>query len=77
VTNKSFASKDEGEMFAIAVYVPSYTAAAAKAAKEMAEARPFPPPAAAGAGAGQETVPRPSKEIGTGPTGQVSSDKDL
>ncbi len=81
VTRKSFASKDEGEMYAIAVYVPSYTAAAAKAAKEMAEARPFPPPAAAGApavgGAGQETVPRPSKEVGTGPTGQVSRDKDL
>ena len=81
VTRKSFASKDEGEMYAIAVYVPSYTAAAAQAAKEMDEARPFPPPAAAGAssvgGAGQETVPRPSKEIGAGPTGQVSRDKDL
>ena len=77
VTRRSFASKDEGEMYAIAVYIPSYSAAAVQAAKEMAQANPLSQPPASSGISEQVSVPRPSKDIQSGPSGQVARDSDL
>lgn len=88
VTRKNFSSPDNAEMYSIAVYLPSLSRDAAKTAKEMNETRLIDPanapstggaPAAAtGTPAAQtDLVPRPSREVAPGPTGQVSNDQDL
>ncbi|QVL50983.1 MAG: hypothetical protein KFB96_11585 [Thiocapsa sp.] len=88
VVRKSFASADNGEVYAVAVYVPSASDAAAQAAKEMSEARLIKTPTAGGNGGAPasgfgstaptlEDVPRPSAEVGPGPTGQISDDRNL
>ena len=77
VQRRSFASKDEGEMYAIAVYIPSYSAAAIQAGKEMDQANPLSQPSSPSGSSKQSSVPKPSKEIQAGPSGQVSRDSDL
>jgi hypothetical protein len=84
VTRKNFSSPDNAEMFSIAVYLPSLSRAATQAAKEMSEARLIDSPngAAGGATTGtlappKDVIPRPSREIAPGPTGQISNDQDL
>ncbi len=88
VVRKSFASADNGEVYAVAVYLPSVSDAAAQTAKEMSEARLIKTPTtgangstpAFGSGSTAPTtgdVPRPSAEVGPGPTGQISDDRNL
>jgi hypothetical protein len=80
VAPKSFPSKDDAEIYAIAVYIPSVSQQAAQAAKEMSQAQLLDNPNS-NSGAAPSTqdsnVPRPSREVGQGPSGQISRDKDL
>lgn len=80
VTPKTFASKDDAEVYAVAIYIPSVSQQAAQTAKEMNQAQLLGKPNEAGdvaPAAQDDKVPRPSKEVAPGPSGQVSSDKNL
>lgn len=82
VTRKTFTSKDDAEVYAVAVYIPSVSRQAAQTAQEMSQAQLLDNPnEASGAdtapAAQDDNVPRPPKAVAPGPSGQVSSDKDL
>ena len=82
VTRKTFTSKDDAEVYAVAVYIPSVSRQAAQTAKEMSQAQLLDNPNEAGgaatAPAAQDNnVPRPPKAVAPGPSGQVTRDKDL
>lgn len=82
VTRKTFTSKDDAEIYAVAVYIPSVSRQAAQTAKEMSQAQLIDNPDAAGGAATapaaqEDNVPRPPKAVAPGPSGQVSRDKDL
>lgn len=82
VTRKTFTSKDGAEVYAVAVYIPSASQRASQAAKEMSQAQLLDNPNEAGGAATapaaqDDNTPRPPKAVAPGPSGQVSSDKDL
>ncbi|EIC23072.1 hypothetical protein [Thiorhodovibrio frisius] len=85
VQRKSFASPDEAEVYALAVYIPSITKMAADTAKEMGDAQLIQPlqTVTGGSGSGETgktTNPAagsPPATILQGPTGQIHNDQDL
>lgn len=83
VTPKTFTSKDDAEVYAVAVYIPSVSRQAAQAAKEMRQAQLLDNPNEADGGGAtapatqDDSVPHPKQEVAPGPTGTVSRDKDL
>lgn len=82
VTRKTFTSKDDAEVYAVAVYIPSVSRQAAQTAKEMSQAQLLDNPNEAGGAATapaaqEDNVPRPPKAVAPGPSGQVTRDKDL
>ena len=82
VTPKTFTSKDDAEVYAVAVYIPSVSQQAAQTAKEMNQAQLLSNPNDAGSSnaapaAPESNIPRPKQEVAPGPTGSVSRDKDL
>lgn len=82
VTPKTFTSKDDAEVYAVAVYIPSVSQQAAQTAKEMNQAQLLGNPNDAGSSntdptAPDSNIPRPKQEVAPGPTGSVSRDKEL
>ena len=82
VTRKTFTSKDDAEVYAVSVYIPSVSRQAAQTAKEMSQAQLLDNPNEAGGAATapaaqDDNVPRPPKAVAPGPSGQVTRDKDL
>lgn len=83
VTPKTFTSKDDAEVYAVAVYIPSVSQQASQAAKEMSQTQLLVNPNEAGGAAAPTTTapdvnaPRPSGTVAPGPSGTVSRDKDL
>ncbi|MDG4596128.1 MAG: hypothetical protein P9F75_10660 [Candidatus Contendobacter sp.] len=82
VTRKTFTSKDDAEVYAVAVYIPSVSRQAAQTAQEMSQAQLLDNPNEAGGtvpapAAQDDNVPRPPKAVAPGPSGQVTRDKDL
>ena len=82
VTPKTFTSKDDAEVYAVAVYLPSVSQQAAQTAKEMSQAQLLGNPNEAGGAATapatqDDSVPHPKQDVAPGPTGTVSRDKDL
>lgn len=82
VTPKSFTSKDDAEVYAVAVYIPSVSQQAAQTAKEMSQAQLLDNPneasgAATAPAAQDDNTSRPKQDVAPGPTGSVSRDKDL
>jgi hypothetical protein len=80
---RTFTSKNDTEVYAVAVYIPPVSEQAAQIAKEMSKAPLFdrldkigigvaPTPAAP-----DESVPRPEQEVVPGPSGPVNRDKGL
>lgn len=82
VTPKTFTSKDDAEVYAVAVYIPSVSQQAAQTAKEMSQAQLLDNPneasgAATSPATQDDNVPRPKQDVAPGPTGSVSRDKEL
>jgi hypothetical protein len=82
VKKQSFTSKDDAEMYAVAVYIPSVSQQASQAAKEMSQAQLLDTPNEAGGAspapaAQDDNVPHPARNVAPGPSGQVSHDQDL
>lgn len=82
VTPKTFTSKDDAEVYAVAVYIPSVSQQAAQTAKDMSQAQLLGNPNEAGGAATapaaqDDSAPHPKQEVAPGPTGMVSRDKDL
>lgn len=82
VKKQSFTSKDEAEVYAVAVYIPSVSQQASQAAKEMSQTQLLDQPNEAGgtilAPATQDnSVPHPARNVAPGPSGQISRDNDL
>ncbi len=86
VTQKTFTSEDNSEVYAVAVYLPSVSQRANQAAKDMSEAKIITPlsneDSSSGSGDSKTSsqnvdVQRPSRTVSPGPSGPVTSDKDL
>jgi hypothetical protein len=83
VTPKTFTSKDDAEVYAVVVYIPSVSQQADQTAREMNQAQLLVNPNEAGGAAAPTTTapdvnaPRPSGTVAPGPSGTVSRDKDL
>ncbi len=83
VSSKTFTSKDDAEVYAVAVYIPSVSQQAAQTAKEMSQAQLLDNPNSgtgtvpAAPATQEDNTPRPQKDVAPGPTGTVSRDKDL
>jgi hypothetical protein len=82
VSSKTFTSKDDAEVYAVAVYIPSVSQQAAQTAKEMNQAQLLSNPndassSNAAPAAQEDNTLRPKKDVAPGPTGSVSRDKDL
>ena len=82
VTSKTFISKDDAEVYAVAVYIPSVSRQAMQTAREMNQAQLLDNPddargAASTDATPDDNTPRPARNVAPGPTGSVSRDKDL
>ena len=82
VSSKTFTSKDDAEVYAVAVYIPSVSQQATQTAKEMSQTQLLGNPNEAGSNnttpaTPNNNAPRPKQEVAPGPTGSVSRDKEL
>jgi len=82
VSSKTFTSKDDAEVYAVAVYIPSVSQQAAQTAKEMSQTQLLGNPNDASSNntapaTPDSNAPRPKQEVAPGPTGSVSHDKEL
>lgn len=80
VVTKTFTSKDNAEMYAVSVYIPSLTNQAQQAAQEMQQMQPLtapPSPLPEKVTPTDSNVLSPPLTITPGPTGTISHDQDL
>lgn len=81
VVTKTYTSKDNAEMYAVSVYIPSLTNQAQQAAQEMQQMQPLTvvpaSPLPEKVTTDNNVVPSPGHTITPGPTGPISRDQDL
>ena len=88
INTKTWLDDDNSWAYAMSVYVPSLTDAAAQTGKEMKESKIVQPIRDGGVGKGSESrtgftdekdtrIKGPAKDEKPGPTGKVGKDKDL